>query len=73
MIEADQVGAVFVANISRIGRQVLDVELFRLWAAFHNTLLYSDGQFSNPGDSNDTIFSQMTAMFAHLKTANERK
>ena len=51
MIEADQVGAVFVANISRIGRQVLDVEFFRLRAAFHNTLLYSDGRFINPADS----------------------
>ena len=67
MIEADQVGAVFVANISRIGRQVLDVEFFRLSAALHNTLLYSDGRFINPADSNDMIFSQMTAMFAQYE------
>jgi DNA invertase Pin-like site-specific DNA recombinase len=67
MIEADQVGAVFVANISRIGRQVLHVEMFRLKAALHNTLLYSDGRFTNPADPNDTVFSQMTAMFAQFE------
>jgi hypothetical protein len=37
MIDANQVGAVFVATISRLSRQVLDFELFRLRAAFHNT------------------------------------
>src|SRR5205823_4949107 len=36
MIEAKQVGAVFVATISRLSRQVLDFELFRLRAALHN-------------------------------------
>ena len=33
MIEAGQVGAVFVANISRLSRQLLDFEVFRVRAA----------------------------------------
>src|SRR5437016_2240859 len=41
MIEANQVGAVFVANVSRLARQVHDFELFRMRAALHHTLLYS--------------------------------
>ena len=45
MIEAGQVGAVFVANISRLSRQLLDFEVFRVRAALHNTLLYFDGRF----------------------------
>jgi hypothetical protein len=60
-------GAVFVANISRLSRQVIDVELFRLRAALHNVLLYMDGQLINPADSNDVILAQMTAMFAQFE------
>ena len=67
MIEADQVGAVFVANISRLSRQVLDFELFRMRAAIHNTLLYFDGRFINPADSNDTFVSQVLAMMAQFE------
>ena len=43
-IAAGQVGLVLVATISRLSRQVLDFELFRLLAAGHNTLLYTDGR-----------------------------
>src|SRR5919106_5269763 len=55
MIDADKVGAVFVANISRLSRRVIDFEIFRLRAAYHNTLLYIDGRFMNPVDSNDIL------------------
>jgi DNA invertase Pin-like site-specific DNA recombinase len=67
MIDADKVGAVFVANISRLSRQVLDFELFRVRAELHKTLLYFDGRFVNPADSNDTIVSQLTAMVAQYE------
>jgi DNA invertase Pin-like site-specific DNA recombinase len=67
MIEADEVGAVFGANISRLSRRVIDFEIFRLLAACHNTLLYIDGRFINLTDSNDTIVSQITAMVAQYE------
>jgi DNA invertase Pin-like site-specific DNA recombinase len=66
-IAAGQVGMVLVATISRLSRQVLDFELFRLLAAAHNTLLYTDGRVIDLADSNDTIVSQMTAMVAHFE------
>ena len=67
MIAAEQVGAVFVWNISRLSRQVLDFEIFRMLAAAHKTLLYTDGRLVDPADSSDTIFSQITAMIAHFE------
>ena len=67
MIDAGQVGAVFVANISRLSRQLLDYELFRIRAALHNTLLHVDGRFLNPADSNDMITSQITAIVASFE------
>jgi DNA invertase Pin-like site-specific DNA recombinase len=67
MIEAEEVGAVFGSNISRFSRRVIDFEIFRLRAACHNTLLYIDGRFMNPADSNDTIVSQITAMVAQYE------
>jgi len=67
MILADQVGAIFVVNISRLSRLMLDFELFRMVAAEHNTLLYTDGKFVDPADSSDAFFSQMSAMFAHYE------
>jgi DNA invertase Pin-like site-specific DNA recombinase len=67
MIEANQVGAVFVATISRLSRQVLEFELFRIRAAIHNVLLYCDGRLGDPADSNDAIVSQITAMVAHFE------
>jgi DNA invertase Pin-like site-specific DNA recombinase len=67
MIDAGQVGAVLVANISRLSRHLLDFELFRIRAALHNTLLHVDGRFLNPADSNDTIASQITAIVASFE------
>ena len=67
MIAAEQVGAVFVWNISRLSRQVLDFEIFRMLASAHSTLLYTDGRLVDPSDSSDTIFSQITAMIAHFE------
>ena len=67
MIDADQVGAVFAANMSRLSRRLSDFELFRLRAAYHNTLLYIDGRFLNPADANDAAVSQITAMVAQFE------
>ncbi|MGE5302495.1 MAG: recombinase family protein [Alphaproteobacteria bacterium] len=64
MVAAKQVGAVFVASISRLSRQLNDFEVFRMLAAASNTLLYTEGRFVDPADSNDIIFSQITAMMA---------
>src|SRR5262249_59462638 len=55
MIEADEVGAVFGANISRLSRRGIDFEIFRLLAARHNTLLYIVGRFIKLTHSNDTL------------------
>src|SRR6266850_2553214 len=67
MIDADQVGTVFVANVSRLARQVHDFALFRMRAALHHTLLYSDGRLTDPANSNDAIVSQMMAMVASFE------
>lgn len=66
MVDGDQVGAVFAANMSRLARNLGDFEIFRLRAAYHNTLLYIDGRFLNPADSNDAVVSQITAMVAQF-------
>jgi DNA invertase Pin-like site-specific DNA recombinase len=71
MIETDQVGAVFAANISRLARNVYDFEVFRMRAALHRTLLYSDGRLTDPANSNDTFSSQIFAMSLLLRIANE--
>jgi Resolvase, N terminal domain len=62
MIEADQVGAVFVTNVSRLWRQVMEFELFRLRAALHSTLLYTDGRFIDPASASDRIVSEIVSM-----------
>src|SRR4030095_2634460 len=62
MIEADQVGAVFVTNVSRLWRQVMEFELFRLPAALHSTLLYTDGRFIDPASASDRIVSEIVSM-----------
>ena len=62
MIEADQVGAVFVTNVSRLSRQVMEFELFRLRAALHSTLLYTDGRFIDPAGASDRIVSEIVSM-----------
>jgi DNA invertase Pin-like site-specific DNA recombinase len=67
MIEAGQVGAVFVANVSRLAREVSAFELFRMRAALHHTLLYSDGRLTDPANSNDAIVSQIMAMVAQFE------
>lgn len=67
MVDADQVGAVFAANISRLSRRLGGFEIFRLRASYHNTLLYIDGRFLNPADANDAAVSQITAMFAQFE------
>src|SRR2546426_12163353 len=36
-------------------------------AALHGTLLYTDGRLVDPANSNDTIISQISAMFAQLE------
>jgi DNA invertase Pin-like site-specific DNA recombinase len=72
MIDADQVGAVFVTTISRLSRQAYDLEVFRLRAALHNTLLFADGRFLDPTESNDTTLSQITAVVATCVAAREK-
>jgi DNA invertase Pin-like site-specific DNA recombinase len=62
MIEADEVGAVFVATTSRLSRRVMEFELFRLRAALHNTLLYADGQFVDLAGASDRIVSEIVTM-----------
>jgi DNA invertase Pin-like site-specific DNA recombinase len=73
MVAAKEVGVVIVATISRLSRQVLDFEVFRLTAAANNTLLYTDGRFVDPADSNDIIFSQLTAMLASYENRQRVK
>jgi DNA invertase Pin-like site-specific DNA recombinase len=58
---ANQVGAVFAANISRLSRQLLDFETFRVLAAYHKVLLMTDGRVIDPADSNDTVLVQVSA------------
>src|SRR5262245_36210686 len=67
MVGAKQVGAVFVATISRLSRQLIDFEVFRLLAAANHTLIYAEGRFVDPADSNDIMFSQLTAMIASFE------
>jgi DNA invertase Pin-like site-specific DNA recombinase len=62
MIKAGEVGAVFVATISRLSRQVMEFELFRLRAALNNTLLHADGQFIDPAGASDRILSEIVSM-----------
>ena len=67
MMAAKQVGAVFVATISRLSRQLIDFEVFRLIAAANDMLIYTDGRFVDPADSNDIIFSQIGGMIASFE------
>jgi DNA invertase Pin-like site-specific DNA recombinase len=62
MIKAGQVGAVFVPVISRLSRQVMEFELFRLRAALHNTLLYADGRFIDLAGASDRILLEIVSM-----------
>jgi DNA invertase Pin-like site-specific DNA recombinase len=60
-IAANKVGAVFAANISRLSRQLIDFETFRVLAAYHKVLLITDGRVIDPADSNDTVLAQVSA------------
>jgi DNA invertase Pin-like site-specific DNA recombinase len=62
MINAGQVGAVFVTTSSRLSRQLLEFEVFRLRAALHKTLLYADGRFTDPASARDRILSEIVSM-----------
>ena len=73
MIASKQVGAVFVANITRLSRQLLDYEVFRILAAANNTLIVTDGRVVDPADSNDIIFSQITAMVGAFENRQRTK
>jgi len=73
MIAGKQVGAVFVANITRLSRQLIDYELFRIIAAANNTLIITDGRVVDPTDSNDIIFSQITAMVGAFENRQRTK
>lgn len=66
-IAANQVGAVFAANVSRLARQLIDFETLRILAAYHQTLLIIDGRVTNPRDSSDTVLSQVTATIAQFE------
>jgi DNA invertase Pin-like site-specific DNA recombinase len=73
MIAAKEVGAVFVANITRLSRQLIDYEVFRILAAAHNTMIVTDGRVVDPADSNDIIFSQITAMVGAFENRQRTK
>jgi DNA invertase Pin-like site-specific DNA recombinase len=60
-IAANEVGAVFAANISRLSRQLIDFETFRVLAAYHKVLLITDGRVIDPADSSDTMLAQVSA------------
>ena len=60
-IAANRVGAVFVVNISRLSRQLIDFEKLRNLASFHDVLLVLDGRVVNPADPGDTVMTQLSA------------
>jgi DNA invertase Pin-like site-specific DNA recombinase len=66
-IAANEVGVVFAANISRLGRQMLPIEELRLLASYHGTLLCLDNRFSDPSNPNDTVLTQITASIAQFE------
>jgi len=64
MIDGDQVGAVFVTDFPTLSRNPYDFEIFRLRAALHHTLLYSDGRLGDPSKlAYWDCFSEVTASF----------
>ena len=66
-IASNAVGAVFAANVSRLGRQMRPIEELRVLASYHGTLLCLDNHFSDPGDPNDTVLTQITASIAQYE------
>jgi DNA invertase Pin-like site-specific DNA recombinase len=67
-IAANEVGAVFAANISRLSRQLIDFETFRVLAAYHRVLLITDGRVIDPADSNDAVMAQVSATIFQFET-----
>jgi DNA invertase Pin-like site-specific DNA recombinase len=62
LIDANRVGTVFVASLDRLSRDLLELEVFRLRAALHNTLLYADGRFIDLAGATDRILSEIVSM-----------
>ena len=62
MINADQVGAVFVAGLDRLSRDFLQLKVFRLRAALHNTLIYAAGRFIDLAGASDRIVSEIVSI-----------
>jgi DNA invertase Pin-like site-specific DNA recombinase len=62
MIEANEVGAVFVVTTSRLSRQVIEFEVFRLRLALHKTLLHTNGRFIDLTGERDRIVSELVTM-----------
>src|SRR5215813_11108385 len=66
-IAANQVGAVFAANVSRLAPQLIDFKTLRIQTAYHQKLLIVDGRVTNPGDFSDTVLSQVSATIAQFE------
>src|SRR5215510_11336149 len=66
-VNAHKVGAVFAANISRLSRQLMDFESFRVLASYNQTLLVTDGRVIDPKDANDVVLTQISASFAQYE------
>ena len=66
-IASNTVGAVFAANVSRLGRQMGPIEDLRVLASYHGTLLCLDNRFSDPANPNDTVLTQITASIAQYE------
>jgi DNA invertase Pin-like site-specific DNA recombinase len=67
MLEAvarNQIGAIFVVDLSRLSRQMLDFEKLRILASYHGVLFVVDGRIVDPKDPNDVVMSQITAALA---------
>ena len=58
MIDADEVGAVFVSSLDRLSRDRLELEYFRFHVSIHHTLLYTDAGFIDLSGESDRIFSE---------------
>jgi Resolvase, N terminal domain len=58
MIDADEVGAVFVSTLDRLSRDALELEFFRFRVSIHHTLLYTDAGFVDLSGESDRILSE---------------